>query len=88
MDENAKKVGLIALIVVAVGALGFFAIRAGNSDKMDVVGEVIQAPPGFKSEKERALEAQAQGATPPVVERQEGDLADVGAGSVGTGGKR
>lgn len=90
MNESAKKVGLIAIIVLAVGAVAFTAYNTTQRDRMQVTGEVIQAPPGHKSEKERALEAQqaaeAAGTYQPPMGRDEADLGDVGTG--GGGGKR
>lgn len=88
MNENLKKGGLIALIAAAVVAVGVMAVNSTRGDQMDVV-RTIEGPPGHKSEKEQALEAQAQAqaAGMPVPERGGADLGDVGAGTVGTGGK-
>ncbi|MFQ3588190.1 MAG: hypothetical protein SNJ74_04885 [Fimbriimonadaceae bacterium] len=91
MNDTAKKVGLIAIIVLALGAVAFTAYNASQADRMQVTGEIIQAPPGHKSEKERALEAQqaaeAAGTYQPPVIRDDSDLGDVGTGG-GGGGKR
>lgn len=59
MSENAKKIGLVALIVVAVVAAVFGATRFFGGEKMEVQN-TVKMPEGYKSEKQRALEAQGQ----------------------------
>lgn len=65
MSENAKKAGLIALIVVAIVAAAFGGKRLIAGDSMDVV-KTVPPTPGFKSEKERFLEQQAAVQQSPV----------------------
>jgi hypothetical protein len=62
MNENTKKIGLIVLIVAALVAAGLGAKSFFAGDKMEV--EVTHpAPAGFKSEKQKFLDAQ-NGAAP------------------------
>jgi hypothetical protein len=79
MNENQKKVGLIAIVVVALAAIGYMAFKSSQPDKMDVV-KTINAPAGYKGEKEKALEAQkdAGAPAPAQAENREKDLGDVG----------
>ncbi len=62
MNENVKKFGLIAIALIAVAAVGYQAMKMTSGEKPNVV-RTINAPPGHKSEKEQALEAQQSGAT-------------------------
>ncbi|CAN1516536.1 hypothetical protein MCEMSE15_00950 [Fimbriimonadaceae bacterium] len=83
MNENAKKAGLVAIIVLAVGAAAFSAYNISQGDKM-VIDNVTKMPEGHKSEKELALESQAQAgaaATAPAGEKDlGGDLTGAGGG--------
>ncbi|MCC7229230.1 MAG: hypothetical protein IT203_02485 [Fimbriimonadaceae bacterium] len=58
MNENAKKLGLVAIIVVAVVAAVFGANRLFGEEKMQI-DNVVKMPEGHKSEKQQALDAQA-----------------------------
>jgi hypothetical protein len=69
MNDNLKKGLLIVFIIAAIGLFFFQAANYVNEDKMEVVGR-IQMPPGFKSEKQQALDAQAK--HPPGSERDLG----------------
>ncbi len=83
MNENAKKAGLVAIIVLAVGAAAFSAYNMSQGDKM-VIDSVTKMPEGHKSEKELALESQAQaGAAAPAPAGEKdlgGDLTGAGGG--------
>lgn len=59
MNENAKKAGLIGLIVVAVIAAGFGAMKFAGGDQPQV-DKVIQIPAGSRSMKEIEMENQAK----------------------------
>lgn len=59
MSENAKKAGLIAITIVAIVGAVFGAMRFFGGEQMEVEN-TIAAPPGHKSEKQLALEAQQQ----------------------------
>lgn len=59
MNENAKKAGLIGLIVVAVIAAGFGAMKFVGGDQPQV-DKVIQIPAGSRSMKEIEMENQAK----------------------------
>lgn len=73
MNESQKKAGLIVVIVLALGAAGFGAMKAFSTEEM-VVEKRINLPPGHKSEKEQALEQQSkgQGSSAPTEERDLG----------------
>lgn len=58
MNENAKKFGLIAIIIVAVVGAIFGATRLFGEEQMQV-DNVVKMPEGHKSEKQQALDAQA-----------------------------
>jgi hypothetical protein len=83
MNENAKRIGLVVVIVVALVAAGIGASSLFKGDQMQSVGE-IKAPAGYMSEKEMALEAQKSGAPspPPIQER------DLGGDLQGGGGEK
>lgn len=66
MNETAKKGLLIAVAVIAVALLGWQISKFASADKMEIQGSGSVVPPGFKNEKERALEEKAKGGTPPV----------------------
>ena len=71
MNENGKKILLVVVIVVAVAILGYSATKFANQDKM-IIQNTVTMPPGYKSEKEKALEEQKAGA--PAPEKGEKDL--------------
>jgi len=75
MNENAKKFGLIAIIVIAVAAAVYGGSHLfGGGDKMEVV-KTLPADPNFKSEKERSLEQQKQsGSTTAPATGKDADL--------------
>jgi hypothetical protein len=60
MNENLKKGLLIVAIIAATGLFFYQAVNYASGDKMIVVGR-IQMPPGFKSEKQQALDAKSKG---------------------------
>lgn len=60
MNETTKKVGLIALIIAAVIAAGFGAKTFFAGEQMEVQN-TIKMPPGYKSEKQQALDQQKSG---------------------------
>jgi hypothetical protein len=60
MSENAKKAGLIAIVVIAIVAAGFGAKQMFAGEPMDVV-KTIPEQPGFKSEKQQFMDNQAAG---------------------------
>jgi len=63
MNENTKKAGAIILMVLAVVVAGASALQFfGGSDEKMRVEKTIAMPPGFKSEKQQAIEAQEQAA--------------------------
>jgi hypothetical protein len=64
MNETAKKGLLIAVAVIAVALLGWQISKFATADKMQIQGSGSVVPPGFKNEKERALEEKANGGTP------------------------
>jgi len=59
MNENAKKVGLVAIIVVALVAAVFGIMQFTSSDKPQV-DKVIQIPEGSRSMKDIEMENQAK----------------------------
>jgi hypothetical protein len=59
MSENLKKTGLIVVVVVAIAAAAWGASKFFGGDQMEVQNTVTM-PAGYKSEKQRALEAQQQ----------------------------
>ncbi len=65
MNDNTKKIGLIAIAVIAICVAIFGALKMAGGEKM-TVDQTIKMPPGFKSEKQRALDAQAAGGTAPA----------------------
>jgi len=83
MNENAKKAGLVVVIVVAICVAAYSAYNMSQGDKM-VIDNVTKMPEGHKSEKELALEAQAKaGAAAPAPAGEKdlgGDLTGVGGG--------
>ncbi len=68
MNENAKKGLIIALVVIAIGALGYQIMNMAGGEKVEVVGTAPQLPPGYKSEKDKALEQSAPGAPAPAAD--------------------
>lgn len=60
MSESTKKAGLIVIAIVAIVAAIFGAMRAMNTDKMQVE-KVVPMPAGYKSEKQAAVDAQGGG---------------------------
>jgi hypothetical protein len=70
MNEQTKKAGLIAVIVIALLVAGFGASKALGGDQM-IVEKKVSMPAGFKSEKEQALEAQQGGAAPAPKEERD-----------------
>lgn len=75
MNENVKKAGLIGLIVVAVIAAGFGAMKFAGGDQPQV-DKVIQIPEGSRSMKEIEIEN--------MVKQQAGQAAgDDAGGSMG-----
>lgn len=82
MSDNAKKALLIVVTVVALVVAGLGASKMFSGDKMQV-DRTVTMPPGHKSEKELALEAQKQAGTPAGNEER-----DLGGGiAAGGGGK-
>ncbi|MGV3619064.1 MAG: hypothetical protein ACO1SV_27370 [Fimbriimonas sp.] len=76
MSENAKKAALVVAIIVALVAVGFSARGLFAEEQMVIEGGGSM-PPGFKSEKERALEEQARTGgknPPPFPERKRDDV--------------
>ena len=65
MNDTTKKIGLISVAVIAICIAIFGALKMTNGDKI-TVDQTIKMPPGFKSEKQRALDAQAAGGTAPA----------------------
>ena len=59
MNENTKKVGAVILVVLAIVVAGYSAFHffSGSDEKMKVE-KTIAMPPGFKSEKQKAIEEQ------------------------------
>lgn len=70
MNENAKKALLIVLGVLAVGALGYQVMNMVGGEKVEVVGTAPALPPGYKSEKDQALEQGGTGAAKPTADPQ------------------
>lgn len=66
MNETAKKGLLIAVVVIAVALLGWQISKFATADKMEIQGSGSVVPPGFKNEKERALEEKAKGGATPA----------------------
>ena len=62
MSDNAKKAGLIAIVVVAIVGAVFGAKSFFGEEQMQVEN-TVPMPADFKSEKQRALDAQAAGGT-------------------------
>jgi uncharacterized membrane protein len=72
MNENVKKILIGVIAVIAVVFLAFQVMNFVNADKPQVIGSGSVVPPGFKNEKEKALEAQQGGAaTPDAAKSQE-----------------
>ena len=63
MSENTKKGLLAGVIVLALAIAGYSVINYSAQDKM-VIQNKVSMPPGYKSEKEKALEEQAKGGVP------------------------
>jgi len=59
MNENAKKIGLVVIIVVALVGAVFGVMQFTGSDKPQV-DKVIQIPEGSRSMKEIEMENQAK----------------------------
>jgi flagellar basal body-associated protein FliL len=59
MSEKAKQAILIVVVILALVAAGFGAMSFMGGEKPEVV-KSIDAGPGAKSEKEAALQGQAQ----------------------------
>lgn len=64
MDENLKKGLLIGLVVVAVIVAAFVGFKSLGGDQMQAINEVAPPPPGWKSMKDREIEAQNSGKAP------------------------
>lgn len=75
MSENNKKMGLVAVIILAVAAAGYSAYKYSTADRM-IIENTTPMPPGYKSEKARALEAQRAGQV--AEPKGEKDLGSVG----------
>lgn len=90
MNENTKKVGAIILVVLAVVVAGFSAMQFfGGGDEKMKVEKTIAMPPGFKSEKQKAIEEQeaaAKGANTPAAGATAPAERDLG-GDIVPGGK-
>jgi hypothetical protein len=73
MNENVKKILIGVIAAIAVVLLAFQVMNFVNADKPQVIGSGSVVPPGFKNEKEKALEAQQQGgaSTPDAAKSQE-----------------
>lgn len=82
MNENTKKIGLIAIIVLAIVAAGFGAKTLFVGEQMQVEN-TVKMPAGYKSEKQRALEQQAQTGAQPIQGGKDSDL----SGDLSGGGK-
>jgi hypothetical protein len=64
MNENLKKGLLVAVIVIAVSFAGWQVTKSMSGEQTHIEAS-FNMPPGHKSEKEMALEAQAKaGGTP------------------------
>ncbi len=81
MNDQTKKVLLIALAVVAVGLAGFSAYKFATGDQMQV-DRVIHLPPGTKSMRDQEVESM-QGKGAPV--GGGGKARDVAGGDALTG---
>ncbi|MDX2066286.1 MAG: hypothetical protein SFX74_11130 [Fimbriimonadaceae bacterium] len=80
MNENVKKIALVAIIVVAAVAVGFSVYNSNQGDKM-IVDNVTKMPAGHKSEKELALESQGKLGQAESIERDlGGDLSGTSGG--------
>jgi predicted metalloprotease len=73
MNENLKKGILILVVVLALVAVGYQAMNMMGGDKMQVEKK-ISMPPGFKSEKQQALDAQNTAGGAPAKGGGERDL--------------
>jgi hypothetical protein len=62
MNENAKKIGLVVVIVIAIVAAGFGAKRLFTGDQPQFTGSTV-VPPGARSMKDIEMEAQNKGKT-------------------------
>jgi hypothetical protein len=63
MNDKAKLGLLVAVIALAVAAAGYEVYHSMSGEQMQVE-KSIQMPPGFKSEKQQALEGQKCAAAP------------------------
>lgn len=57
MNETTKKLGLIAIVIVAIVIAGFGAVRLFGEERMQVEN-TVKMPEGYKSEKQRMLDEQ------------------------------
>ena len=77
MNDNTKKIGLIAVIVVALAGAVFGAMRLFGEEKM-VIENTVKMPEGYKSEKQRAIDAQSTGQPAPEPAGKGGADRDLG----------
>lgn len=84
MNESTKKFGLIAVIVLALAGAVFGAMKLFGEEKM-VIENTVKMPEGYKSEKERALEAQSGGQPAPADMGKGGADRDLGGDIKGGG---
>jgi hypothetical protein len=79
-QELLKRIGLVVVIVAAVGFVAFQVYGMSQVDK-PIVDSVVTLPADYKSEKEKALEAQASAGQPIGGGKEEPDLGgDMGGG--------
>lgn len=69
MNENAKKAGLVVVVILAIGAAVFGAMRLFGEEKMEIQN-TVKMPEGHKSEKQKALEAQGAGNPAPATGKE------------------
>ncbi len=73
MSENAKKIGLIVITIVALAGAVFGAMRLFGEEKMEVQN-TVPMPAGYKSEKQRMLEEQQGTQAQPPASGKDADL--------------
>jgi hypothetical protein len=84
MNDNAKKAGLIVIVVVALAGAVYGAMQFFGGEKMQVE-KVVPMPEGYKSEKQRMLDEQAAGQVSPQPGKAGGGDRDLG-GDIRGGG--
>lgn len=85
MNENSKKIGLIVVVVIAVGIAAFSIFNSMSGPKEEVVGTLDFGPGGGKASEMGGTPADGSGtgATPPGADPASGMPAEMAGGGTG-----